>query len=209
MDAHRPVHARMNTEASNPAPAWRSRLLGHPGILLAFLWGFAEGTLFFVVPDVLISLAALLCPRRAGRHVAASIVGAVIGGALLYTWSVHDPQSASAAVAHVPFVKPRIIAAARQNYLDHGLGAVFIGPLTATPYKIYAIQAPEYVREPVFLLATIPARGERFVFVWLAFAAIGILLRRLPTTTDANLTLGCVIFWIIFYSIYWTRIMLR
>lgn len=199
----------MKAEASNPALAWRSRLLGPPGVLLAFLWGFAEGTLFFVVPDVLISLAALLGPRRAWRHVVAAIAGAVVGGALLYTWSVCDPQAASSAIAHVPFVRSRIIEAARQNYLDHGLGAVFIGPFTATPYKIYAIQAPQFASESAFLLATVPARGERFVFVWLAFAAIGALLRRLLSSTDVKLAVGCAIFWIIFYSFYWTMILLH
>jgi len=44
--------------------SWVQWMLGWPGIALAFVWGLAEGTLFFVVPDVLLSLAALFGPRE-------------------------------------------------------------------------------------------------------------------------------------------------
>ena len=60
---------------------WVDRLIGLPGITLAFFWGFAEGTLFFVVPDVVISLVAIVRPRSAWRHVVAAIAGALLGGA--------------------------------------------------------------------------------------------------------------------------------
>jgi len=56
---------RMAEGAKDAQPAWVPWLLGRPGIALAFLWGLAEGTLFLVVPDVLLSLAAMLGPRRA------------------------------------------------------------------------------------------------------------------------------------------------
>src|ERR1035437_6694807 len=59
------IAANGEAGASGPQPQWLDRLDGMPGVALAFLWGLAEGTFFFVVPDVVISLAALLRPGRA------------------------------------------------------------------------------------------------------------------------------------------------
>ena len=72
-----------------------------PGTVLVFLWGFAEGTLFFILPDVPLSFVALFLPRRALLHMAAIVAGAVLAGAVMFTWADHSP-GARAGVAHVP-----------------------------------------------------------------------------------------------------------
>ena len=41
-----------------------SRGLWHPPLWLGFLWGFAEGTLFFIIPDIVLSWAALAGEMR-------------------------------------------------------------------------------------------------------------------------------------------------
>jgi hypothetical protein len=51
---------------------------------LAFAWGLAEATVFFVVPDVWISRLALSSWRAALRGCALALVGALVGGVLLY-----------------------------------------------------------------------------------------------------------------------------
>jgi membrane protein YqaA with SNARE-associated domain len=190
-------------------PRWVGWLDGMPGVVLAFFWGLAEGTFFFVVPDVMISLAALLRPGRAWRHLVSAIVGAVLGGALLFNWSVQSPASARGAVARVPFVTAQMFERVHASYQAHGMGAVFRGPLTGTPYKIYAVEAPEFQGRTAFLLATVPARGERFLVVWIVFGVAGTPLRRYFGRTASQLALRHGIFWVVFYAFYWSRIAFR
>jgi hypothetical protein len=194
---------------SGPQPKWVDRLDGTPGLVLAFFWGLAEGTFFFVVPDVVISLAALLRPGRAWLHLVAAIVGAVLGGALLFNWSAQSPASAREAVARVPFVTAQMFDRVHASYQAHGMGAVFRGPLTGTPYKIYAVEAPEFQGRTAFLLATVPARGERFLVVWIVFGVAGTALRRYFGRTGSQLALRHGIFWVVFYAFYWSRIAFR
>ena len=99
------------------APRWASWLTGKPGVVLALLWGFAEGTLFFILPDVPLSLAAMFRPRRALMQVTAIVAGAVLGGALMFSWSVRGP-SARNAVARVPLVTPAMFERAEKDYRD-------------------------------------------------------------------------------------------
>ncbi|MDB2682040.1 hypothetical protein N9Z14_05535 [Opitutales bacterium] len=66
-----------------------------PGLIIAFVWVFAEGTLFFIVPDLLLALTALISIKRACLQAAAVTVGALLAGTLMFTRSVHDTSAAS------------------------------------------------------------------------------------------------------------------
>lgn len=188
---------------------WVRWLTGGPGLVLAFVWGLAEGTFFFVVPDVVISLGAILRPKRVWQHVLAATLGGLVGGALMFNWAMRDGESARAAVAHVPFVRAEMFEQVDAGYARHGLGAIFLGPLGGIPYKIYAVEAPKFVGRGTFLAATVPARGYRFVVVWLAFGFVGRMVRRYLKRTDARLLLWHGAFWIVLYAVYWGRILLR
>jgi membrane protein YqaA with SNARE-associated domain len=177
--------------------------------VLAFLWGLAEGTFFFVVPDVIISLVALLNPRRAWPHIVAAIAGSVLGGMLLFNWASRDPGSAHETIARVPFVTARMFAQVNASYRMHGLGAVFLGPLSGTPYKIYAVEAPRFIGKTAFMWGTAPARGERFLLVWAVFGAVATLLRRSFKRTPLQLALGHGSFWVLLYAFYWGMIVFR
>jgi len=62
-------------------------------VLAAFVWGLAEATFFFVIPDVFLSFVALLDWPRTSKHILAAIAGALLGGALLFHWASADlPQ---------------------------------------------------------------------------------------------------------------------
>ena len=199
----------VSEEVADEQPQWVNLLDGMPGVALAFFWGLAEGTFFFVVPDVVISLAAMLRPRRAWPHVLAAIVGSLVGGALMFGWAARNVEAARAAVAHVPFVRAEMFAKVRASYERHGLGAVFRGPLTGTPYKIYAVEAPEFVGRGEFLASTVPARGYRFVLVWIAFCVAGTMLRRYLGPTASRLVVWHGAFWVLLYAVYWGRIAFR
>ncbi len=76
----------------------------HPWILwLGLFWGFAEATLFFIVPDVLLTLVALFSFRRSAQLMACILVGAVAGGSVMSLQSLlcaGEPLCRVAAVSH-------------------------------------------------------------------------------------------------------------
>jgi hypothetical protein len=203
------VTANGQSDALKPQSLWVNRLEGMPGVALALLWGLAEGTFFFILPDVAISLLALLNPRRVWRHILATIAGSVFGGMFLFSWSCTNPRGAHEAVSRVPFVTARMFAQVHASYQMHGLGAVFLGPLSGIPYKIYAVEAPEFLSKAVFLSATVPARGERFLLVWAAFGVAGTLLRRFHKWTVSQLVTLHGSFWAVVYACYWGIIVFR
>lgn len=134
-------------------------MLGRLGLVVAFLWGLAEATFFFVIPDVLLSFVAMLDWRSTWRHIVAALAGAVLGGALLFQWSQADPEAAHAAVARVPFITPGMFAKVNSGFDKMGLLAVLAGSVSGIPYKLYAVEAPRVSTQFAFLLATPPARG--------------------------------------------------
>lgn len=185
------------------APPWANWLTGWPGITLAFLWGFAEGTLFFILPDVHLSLAAMLRPRRALLHLAAIVAGALLAGAVMFSWAAHGP-TARHAVAHVPLVTPAMFDRAESDYRELGIWAASMGPIRGIPYKVYAVEAPQHSTLHSFLMVTIPARIWRPVVVWLCFAGTGLLLRKLGRASLAPALHAP--FWTVVYIIYWARV---
>lgn len=184
-------------------------VVGLPGVILAFVWGVAEGSLFFIVPDVIISAAAMLAPRRAWRHVIAATLGSVVAGAFMYSWALREPAHAHDRVANVPFVTARMFDHVHQGFQNHPAGAVFLGPLSGVPYKIYAIEAPAFLPKPLFLTLTAPARAERFLAVWGLFAAIGLACRRYFNSRPLHLLLLHIVIWIVFYAFYWGRLAMQ
>jgi len=196
----------MTKDSGAAQVSWVQWMLAWPGIALAFLWGLAEGTLFFVVPDVLLSLAALFGPRQALRHVAAATGGAVLAGAMLYSWSSTAPMRARGGVLAVPFVRASMFNTVGEGYLRDGTWAVCKGPALGIPYKIYAIEAPRYVKKLPFLIASVPARAWRFLVVWLLFAAGGGVLRKMLPGRALVLAGAHAVVWIAFYAYYWATV---
>src|SRR2546421_6754568 len=60
--------------------AWCSRY----GWLAGFAWGFAESTVFFIVPDVGVAFIAAMSPRNWWKAALASIVGTLVGAVVLF-----------------------------------------------------------------------------------------------------------------------------
>ena len=192
-----------STTQFEPEPRWASWLTRWPGIALALVWGFAEGTLFFILPDVPLSLAAMFRPRRALMHLVAIVAGALLAGALMFSWSVRGPAARNA-VARVPLVTPTMFERAEHDYREFGIWAAGMGPIRGIPYKVYAAEAPEHCGLGSFLLVTIPARAWRLLAVWLGFAGAGVLLRRLGRGSLAPVIHAS--FWIVVYVVYWAKV---
>jgi hypothetical protein len=201
------VRESQSIEADSPRPVWEKWLVGTPGILCAFLWGLAEATFFFVIPDVFLSFVACLSWPRTWKHILTAIGGAVLGGALLFHWAEVNPGGAHASIARVPFIREHMLEKVDDGFRSRGLFSVFLGSVSGIPYKLYAVEAPKFSRERDFLLATPPARAIRFLLVWFAFGSTAHWLKRRPGWTTGRLLVVHAVIWIVSYAIYWGRIL--
>jgi len=170
------------------------------------VWGFAEATLFFIVPDVLLTLIALFSFRRSARVLICIMLGALAGGTIMFYLGAHKPELAKAVVLQVPFVSPAMFQKTQQSFQHGGIWALTKGAGNGIPYKVYCVQASSYSGLPLFLLASVLARLERFALFWLIAGGIGLIFRRnilrQPKVTVA--VYACI--WIIGYAWYWSAV---
>jgi membrane protein YqaA with SNARE-associated domain len=170
------------------------------------MWGFAEATLFFIVPDVLLTLVALFSFRRSVRVLASILLGALAGGTIMFLLGAKDPAQARVVVLHVPFVSQTMFDKTQQSFQRDGIWALIKSSGNGIPYKVYSVQSGKYSGLLLFLLVSLLARLERFAPFWLIAGALGLLFRknilRQPKVTVA--VHACI--WILGYAWYWSRI---
>jgi membrane protein YqaA with SNARE-associated domain len=192
--------AAIDREAAASASA-EARRQGRGPEMLAALWGFAESTLFFIVPDVLLTWLALSLPRRALRACYWALGGALLGAVVMIAWAGAAPHSVEAALLLLPGISPELLELVRGQLVSEGLPAILMGPVQGFPFKTYVVEATVLGFSPWTLLAvSVPARMLRFLL--LTLLAIGLArgpLRRLPTRT---LRILHVVAWTVFYVVY-------
>ena len=177
-----------------------------PGLGLGFLWGFAEGTLFFIIPDLVITVAALFSFKQSLKQLGVVLAGSLLGGWVVFSLAARDYPAARKAVAGVPFVSERMFQVTRSDYETSGVWALCKGPLSGIPYKVYAVEAPGHASLLSFLSVSIPGRLERLVITWVLFAGVGLALRK-PIARHVGLAvLGYGLYWISVYAYYWSVI---
>lgn len=168
---------------------------------LALLWGWSEATVFFIVPDVLLTLLALRSLRIALKACALATLGAVIGGAMAYDYASLHPTSSREILVSIPAIDDRMLGTVGTQIEQHGAAAVFLGPVRGIPYKIYAVEWA-WQHRPLLdlLLVTVPARAIRFVLTSaLASLIAGALRERVRERTLVHIHL---LAWTAFYSAY-------
>jgi membrane protein YqaA with SNARE-associated domain len=170
----------------------------------AFLWGLAEATFFFVVPDVLLTLVA---QRRGFRTAAVAIAfavgGACIGGALMWRLGRDHPERVGALLELLPAISPAMIAAAAPVLAENPFLALIKGAFSGVPYKVFAAAAAQAgIPVATFLAVTIPARAARFLLLCAATALADRLAARwVAKRTRTLLLIGG---WIAFYAFFWS-----
>ena len=146
------------------------------GLLLAFLWGFAEALSWFIVAEMALILLAAAVPRRVMPWAAAVIAGSVLG-VLMNAWLV-----SRGILSPAPLTTPRMAAHAFEQ-LAAGPSAMMHQALSGIPVKVYARAAGEHGIE-LWRLAgwTLLERGLRIstvgLVVWLLSQLLHPLLRR-------------------------------
>ncbi len=171
---------------------------------IAGLWGFAEATFFFLVPDVWLSFLAIESFTLGVAGSLAALAGALNGGALMWMYGRRSPMNAFTFLMRIPGIGARLTTEVREQAARRGLMALFLGPARGIPYKIYAVQNGATSRSLVaFLLVSIPARYLRFIGAvgafWLAsrylMAGLGLDMKRVVVA----------LFWIAFYAWYFRK----
>lgn len=170
---------------------------------LAFGWGFAEATFFFIVPDVLTTRLAMHGLRPAMRACAIAWLGAMLGGALIFGLARDAAVAVGlrSAFEVLPGISPTLIDRAQSSLQADGLTALFAGALGGVPYKLFAWAAAQNGSGWLpFLLFSAAARFGRFAITTLGAGIIARLLHR-KFPPDRILLLH-VAAWIAFYGWY-------
>ncbi|QNP41584.1 hypothetical protein [Lysobacter solisilvae (ex Woo and Kim 2020)] len=171
--------------------------------VIALAWGFAEATLFFVIPDVWITRVALRSRREALVAAAFAVAGAMLGGALVYLWGARDPAAVRATFDALPAISPGLIDSIAARWQQSGVWAPLVGAFSGVPYKLYAAQAADVVSLPLFVALSTLARGARFV----VFALLANLIARLatPRLGERRVFAVWLALWGAGYALYWWR----
>lgn len=171
---------------------------------LAGLWGVAEASLFFVVPDVWLGFVALYAPRRSIATLAAIAVGAVVGAALLYVGTLVAGEQLAGILAGLPGIRPADLGQAGRELAAQGLPAFLNGPLQGLQVKLYVHQAVlQGIALPGVLAFVALNRIERIGIFGLVMLLVGRagrpIVARWPRGVAAVYAAG----WAIFYAWFW------
>ena len=179
---------------------------GTPANALAFVWGLAEATVFFIVPDVWLTFVALRGVRRAFVAAAWAVLGALAGGAVMLWLGARAPEAASRLVDAVPAISPALVRHVHAQVDAQGLLAVLLGPIGGIPYKIYAVDwGARHGGWLAFLLVSVPARGVRF---YLLPVLVDAIRRWIVPLTRGRLAVEAAIVavgWLAFYAFYFVH----
>jgi len=171
---------------------------------ISFTWALCEATFFFVIPDVWLSMATVEGFKIGFKNVVISILGALLGGLVMYFWGKDDAQSAFMFIAKIPTHSNHMISTIEQLIVEDGLMGIFQGPIKGLPYKIFATFYGAYSYSlPLFLLVSIPARAMRFVLTVLVSHLISKYAMKNFSKKSKRLVL--IFLWMVFYSFYLFR----
>ncbi len=170
--------------------------------LVSFLWGLAEATFFFIVPDVFLSYLSVKYNLKVSIISALfSLVGALIGGLVLYHLGKEYSQNIILFIVTLPAISPEMIESVELNLKQSGLISLFTGAISGVPYKIFAVQAGQLsIPMGAFIAVSIPARLFRWFLVIFISNIIG---KHLSKRWSKNVAIkALLLFWVIFYSLF-------
>jgi membrane protein YqaA with SNARE-associated domain len=169
---------------------------------IAMLWGFAEATVFFIVPDVWLTRTAVRHGLKPALvNCAFSLIGALAGGVLVWLLAKQGmgPDIARFFDA-LPGISPAMIEHARASLEQQGPPALAYGAMTGVPYKLYALHAASLLSLPAFLLVSAVARLARFVVTSCGAWLVVVVLKK-HLQPSALLWLHALA-WLAFYAFY-------
>jgi hypothetical protein len=173
---------------------------------IGFLWGLLEGTFFFIVPDVFLTLLVPWSVRAALLAWAASMLGSLLAVRLLFGWMALDPGGLVALITALPGISLAMVQSVADSMaldgLPWSLGLVAAG----IPLKVYAVAAAS-VKVPLgtMLPWTLFARVVRIAPVLLLALAVKTLAGEDPRRHPHRWFWGVLLAWAGFYWFYFQR----
>jgi len=173
-------------------------------IAAAALWALAEATVFFIVPDVLLTAAAIRFGFRRALLLSLLAAGiASLAGLGMWYWGVHDAGAARRVMLMVPAIGPDLLQRAHREVAQHWFLHLVTGAMSGVPYKLYAVEAGAVAINPwLFVPASFAARFARFLLTVLAMFAGRELFAMMKRGRWAY---GAwAIAWVLVYATYFT-----
>ncbi|CAG7843983.1 hypothetical protein USB125703_00201 [Pseudoclavibacter triregionum] len=191
-----------------PEPSPRDRPLRDHAV--AAVWGAAEASCFFIVPDVWLSRIAMRDAPRAYRATLSALAGALLGGLATRAWARRRGRAATArALRRLPAISGAMIDRVEGEVRERGARALLLGPLRGVPYKLYVRAAAHEGVGAIELAAwSIPARLPRFAAVTaLAHGLLALSRRAMPRGTADRIALPAhALAWTAFYAWYFANV---
>lgn len=172
---------------------------------MPFIWGLADATFFFVVPDAILTHLALRNFRRAILASLWATAGVLLGGTALWFAARHGhTQDLLNAFDWLPGISRDLMVLTAQSLNLNGLSAVATGTVIGQPLKIYAVHAgAQNVALGPFLAVAATSHLTRFA---LTSSAAWLLARALRDRPEAFLLRVHVYAWIGFYAAYFALV---
>ena len=145
---------------------WTLSLARHPNALWALaVIAFVESSVFPIPPDVLMIAMIVARPSQAFVIAGVATVASVAGGLAGY-WIGYGAFETLGRPVLEFYGKDAYFAEFQARYNEWGAWAVLIAGVTPFPYKVITIlSGATALSLPVFMLASIVARGLRFFIV--------------------------------------------
>ena len=170
------------------------------------MWGYAEATRFWLIPDILLGWITLNRPRSIVNSVVAATVGAVLGGV-----RVHEhAREEHARLTEIPGINDALLLDAHERFASRGWVAVVRAPLDGIPYKVYATESGLAGKPlPELIAWTLLARLWRFILSAAGAALIGRVFSRAIRRSEVLWLAGTIGFWVFVYVRYFARLRRR
>jgi hypothetical protein len=175
-------------------------------IVVSALWGYAEATRFWLVPDIVLAWVALNRSRFTIPSVAAATLGAIVGGARMHQHARAEQER----LTEIPGINKAMLADAHAKFAARGWVAVIRAPLDGIPYKVYATESALAGRRLDELVAWTPiARLWRFLLTAAGAMAVGVAFGTSVRRSQKHWLAAAAAFWTVLYVRYFARLRRR
>lgn len=138
--------------------------------LSLFLWAFAEGSFFFVLPDTLLAPLAAKYPQSWLKLVTICILGTLTGSLVPFFLGKVDPAVGYYLLQNIAFVSQAKIVRVIETLHDLGYLSFILQPFSLIPLKAFVFEASRANYSPVAIFGTIVV-GRTLRNAMVAFAA--------------------------------------
>lgn len=174
-------------------------------MVIIFVWAFLEAIIFFFIPDVALTFYAVRNKSKFKLLVAnvVAIIGAVIGGVIVYMISMHHLSFVESVMLKIPAVHQYMIEHVRTSLEEKSVLGLIEAPLFGVPYKLYAMLSyHEGISFLTFIIVSFFARLLRFMLTsYIAYFLSHVVFKHLKASLKIYIWF---IVWVIVYLIYFS-----